>query len=60
MPNTPMKDECIEFGVCLSTSSWAMIQVTMLMYRYCLVDVRWIMSTTGQSEVGLGCYLVGC
>ena len=27
MPNTPMKGECIEFGVHLSTSSWAMIQV---------------------------------
>ena len=27
MPNTLMKGECIEFGVHLSTPSWAVIQV---------------------------------
>ena len=42
IPNTPMKGECVEFGMHLSTPSWAMIQVyeayVWMLHSGCRVD----------------------
>ena len=42
IPNTPMKGECVEFGMHLSTPSWAVIQVyeayVWMLHSGCRVD----------------------